>query len=537
MGAQANGPAGRVPVGGVYYRRPFSDLKRARPFLNESTHRPELPVIIPRAEHPISRSHIASSALKVLYRLKDAGYQAFLVGGCVRDIAIGLQPKDFDVATDASPDEVRALFRSCRLIGRRFRLAHVRFGSHIIEVATFRAAQEPGDDEDAEEERQGIVDDADPEDDDEFGEDEDEGEGEDEEEGEDEDEDDGPVRVEARPSRNPDGQRVLNERGRVLRDNLYGTIDQDVWRRDFTCNGLYYNIADFSIWDYVGGVADVRSRTLRLIGDPDTRYREDPVRMLRAVRFQAKLGFTMDPATRDPIPRLAGLLDGIPPARLFDEFQKLFLTGFARRACDLLVEHGLFEHLFPATAAQLESDADGMFGRLLRAGLDATDQRVADGRAVTPMFLFAVLLFGPVSVRAQRRFEGGMKASQAIAESCDEVMRQQAQRIGLPKRFSIPMREMLALQPRFHQRAGRRGLGFLSHPRFRAAYDFLLLRVEAGGEDPAIGQWWTEIQELPQDERLARAEALRPEPRQDGAKRKRRRRGGRGRRKAPPPQD
>lgn len=497
--------------------------------MNESTHRSELPVIIPRAEHPISRSHIASSALKVLYRLKEAGFQAFLVGGCVRDIAIGLQPKDFDVATDASPDEVRALFRSCRLIGRRFRLAHVRFGSHIIEVATFRAAHDPGDDEDAEEERQGIVDDAGLEGEDDF----------DDEASDDEDEedDDGPLPVEARPSRNPDGQRVLNERGRVLRDNLYGTIDQDVWRRDFTCNGLYYNIADFSIWDYVGGVADVRSRTLRLIGDPDTRYREDPVRMLRAVRFQAKLGFTMAPATREPIPRLAGLLDGIPPARLFDEFQKLFLTGFARRAYELLVEHGLFEHLFPATAAQLEPEADGMFGRLLLAGLDATDQRVADGRAVTPMFLFAVLLFGPVSVGAQRRFEGGMKASQAIAEACDEVMRRQAQRIGLPKRFSIPMREMLALQPRFHQRAGRRALGFLSHPRFRAAYDFLLLRVGAGGEDPAIGQWWTEIQGLPQDERLARAEALRPEPRQDGAKRKRRRRGGRGRRRAPPPQD
>lgn len=532
MGAQAADPAGWVPGGGVYYRRPFSDLKRAVPFLNESANRQQLPVIIPRAEHPVSRSQVAPSALKVLYRLKDAGYQSFLVGGCVRDIAIGLQPKDFDVATDASPDEVRALFRNCRLIGRRFRLAHVRFGAHIIEVATFRAAHdpiEPDEDEDLDDEGlddEGLDEDV-----------ESDADIEDIEDEEDEEEESfAPAEAEAR--RGPYDERVLNERGRLLRDNIYGSIDQDVWRRDFTCNGLYYNIADFSIWDYVGGVADVRSRTLRLIGDPDTRYREDPVRMLRAIRFQAKLGFTMDPATRDPIPRLAGLLDGIPPARLFDEFQKLFLTGFARRAYELLVEHGLFEHLFPASAAYLAKDPDGMAGRLLHAGLDATDQRVADGRAVTPMFLYAVLLFGPVSVRAQRKFEGGMMAAQAIAEACDEVTRQQAQRIGLPKRFSIPMRELLALQPRFHRRAGRRALGFLSHPRFRAAYDFLLLRVEAGAEDPAIGQWWTEIQELPQEERIARAEAVQPAPGQGGSpKKRRRRRGGRGRRKSAPSQD
>ena len=522
MGAQAVASAGWVPCGGVYYRRPFSDLKRARPFLNESATRPTLPVIIPRAEHPVSRSQIAPSALKVLYRLKDAGYQSFLVGGCVRDIAIGLQPKDFDVATDASPDEVRALFRNCRLIGRRFRLAHVRFGAHIIEVATFRAAHdpvEPDEDEDLDDEEN-------------LDEELEDSELVDEEEAEDDD----VAQVVSERQRGPYDSRVLNERGRLLRDNIYGSIDQDVWRRDFTCNGLYYNIADFSIWDYVGGVADVRSRTLRLIGDPDTRYREDPVRMLRAIRFQAKLGFTIDPATRDPIPRLAGLLDGIPPARLFDEFQKLFLTGFARRSYELLVEHGLYEHLFPETAAHIATEKEGIAKRLLLAGLDATDARVADGRAVTPMFAFAVMLFGPVSVRAQRKFEGGMKAPQAIADACDEVTRKQAQRLGLPKRYSIPMREMLALQPRFHRRAGRRALGFLSHPRFRAAYDFLLLRVEAGVEDPAIGQWWTDIQELPQEERIARAEAVRPEPSQDGPKKRRRRRGGRGRRKPAPPQ-
>ncbi len=327
---------------------------------------------------------------------------------------------------------------------------------------------------------------------------------------------------------------MLDGRGRLLRDNLYGSIDQDVWRRDFTCNSLYYNIEDFSIWDYTGGVADVHARTLRLIGDPETRYREDPVRMLRAVRFQAKLGFSMDAATREPIPRLASLLDGIPPARLLDEFQKLFLSGRARRAHELLVEHRLLEHMFPETAAQLAAEPGGMAERLLLAGLDATDQRVAAGRPVTPMFLFAVLLFGPISAHAQKRFEAGMPAALAIADASDEVVREQGRRISLPKRFSIPMREMLALQPRFHRRAGRKALGLLTHPRFRAAYDFLLLRAAAGAEDPEIARWWTEIQDLPEPERIERVEQVKAEqPAGDepANRPRRRRRGGRGRRR------
>ena len=437
---------------------------------------------------------ISTSALKVLYQLRDAGYQAFLVGGCVRDIVIGMEPKDFDVATNASPEEVRRLFRNCRLIGRRFRLAHVRFGHDIVEVATFRAAGDP------------IEPDAD-------------------------DTDDEPA-----PEPRSD-DRVHDDGGRLLRDNRYGTVDQDVWRRDFTCNALYYNIEDFSIWDYVGGVADVKSRTLRLIGDPETRYREDPVRMLRAVRFQAKLAFTLHEGTREPIARLASLLDQIPPARLLDEFQKLFLAGFGQRAFDLLAEHRLLEHLFPATAAYLAQEPDGMAARLIRAGLANTDRRVAEDRAVTPMFLFAVLLFGPVSAAAQPRFEGGSHAGQAIAEAVDQVVSEQNRRIGIPKRFSIPMREILALQPRFHRREGRRALAFISHPRFRAAYDFLLLRVEAGGEDPAIGQWWTEIQELPSEQQLQRVGTeTGPAGQPEGAGRRRRRRGGR-RRRAPATED
>ena len=440
---------------------------------------------------------ISTSVLKVLYQLKDAGYQAFLVGGCVRDLVIGMEPKDFDVATNASPEEVRRLFRNCRLIGRRFRLAHVRFGHEIVEVATFRAAGDP------------IVPDAD----------------------EPDDTDDEPA------PEPPDDDRVHDDdTGRLLRDNRYGTVDQDVWRRDFTCNALYYNIEDFSIWDYVGGVEDVKARTLRLIGDPETRYREDPVRMLRAIRFQAKLGFSIHEGTREPIRRLASLLEQIPPARLLDEFQKLFLAGFGQRSFELLVEHGLLEQLFPATAAWLAKEPDGMAAKLIRAGLANTDRRVLEDRPVTPMFLFAVLLFGPISAAAQKRFEAGSQAGQAIAEAADQVVAEQNRRIGIPKRFSIPMREMLALQPRFHRREGRRALAFITHPRFRAAYDFLVLRAEAGGEDPAIARFWTELQELPQEEQQKRVGADEgPSSHPAGAGRRRRRRGGR-RRSAPTPE-
>ncbi len=229
-----------------------------------------------------------------------------------------------------------------------------------------------------------------------------------------------------------------DDRGRLLRDNVYGTIDQDVWRRDFTCNALYYNIEDFSIWDYVGGVDDIRARTLRLIGDPETRYREDPVRMLRAVRFEAKLGFSLHESTRAPFATLAGLLEHIPPARLLDEFQKLFLAGFGGRSFDLLRQHGLLEHLFPATAAQLATEGDGVSLRLIRAGLANTDRRVAEDRPVTPMFLFAVLLFGPVSAAAQRRFESGMHPGAAIADAVDEVVVAQNRRIGIPEALFDP---------------------------------------------------------------------------------------------------
>ena len=472
--------------------------------MDQQNDRAPAPVIVARADHPVSRSHISGNALKVLYRLKDAGFQAFLVGGCVRDLLIGIEPKDFDVATDASPEEVRRLFRNCRLIGRRFRLAHVRFGPQIIEVATFRAAGAPMA---PEPDLDGITDENADADLDENG------------------DVDGNV---AEPGQARGRDRAHDERGRLLRDNVYGTIDQDVWRRDFTCNALYYNIQDFSIWDYVGGVEDIRARTIRLIGDPETRYREDPVRMLRAVRFEAKLGFTIHESASAPFARLSPLLEHIPPARLLDEFQKLFLAGFGQRSFDLLRAHGMLEHLFPATAAHLAAEPDGMALALIRAGLANTDRRVAEGKSVTPMFLFAVLLFGPVSAAAQKRFESGLHPGAAIADAVDEIVGGQNRRIGIPKRFSIPMRELLALQPRFHRREGRRALAFLAHPRFRAAYDFLLLRAEAGAEDPAIARWWTEIQALPADQQLERASADGGGSQEPGpGRRRRRRRGGR----------
>lgn len=435
------------------------------------------PLIVPRDGHPISRANISANALKVLYRLKDAGYQAFLVGGAVRDLLLGLNPKDFDVATNAHPDQVKQLFRNCRLIGRRFHLAHVRYGYEIIEVATFRAAHTSIDEDNSVDEG---------------------------------------------------GHRVLDARGRILRDNLYGTIEEDVWRRDFTANALYYNIEDFSVWDYVGGVADARDRVLRLIGDPETRYREDPVRMLRAVRFAAKLDFEIHADTAAPIHKLAWMLDAVPPARLFDEINKLFLSGSAVAAFDLLIEYGLLEHLFPDLATALGEAADGPAAKLLRLGLAGTDERVRSDKSVTPTFLFAVLLWPAISRAYQRMEEREGNEIQLMTAACEQMTTRQQSRIAVPKRFTLPLREIIGMQPRFEARSGRRALRLLDHPRFRAAYDFLLLRAAAGEIDPELAAWWTDIQELPAEERITRVEQrpqdAAPAPRAGGVGRRRRRR-------------
>jgi poly(A) polymerase len=366
--------------------------------------------------------------------LNKAGYQAFLVGGCVRDAMLELHPKDFDVATDATPEEVKALFRNCRLIGRRFRLAHVRFGREIIEVATFRAAA-----------------------------------------------------IHEHDDHHSD------EEGRILRDNVYGTIDEDVWRRDFTCNSLYYNIADFSIWDYTGGFDDVHEKRIVLIGDPEKRMREDPVRMLRAVRFAAKLGFEIDAAVIRSIDHHSHLLTNVPAARLFDEFLKLFQAGNAERTFDLLRDHGLFREMFPATCEGLTEDAD--FLRFTRAALQNTDRRVRQGKSVTPMFLLGVFLWRPIrKLAAMRRSEEKMSESQSLALAAYEIVAQQQRRISIPKRFTVPMREMLALQPRFEFKRGKRAMKLLDHRRFRAAYDFMLLLADVGLASKETAKFWTEVQ-------------------------------------------
>ncbi len=452
------------------------------------TSTPSVPIVIARSDHTISRADISPNALKVLYRLKEAGFQAFLVGGAVRDLLLGIRPKDFDVATDALPEDVRRLFRNCRLIGRRFRLAHVHFGSEIIEVATFRAAAAP--------------------------------------EREDADSIDGENEF---PAELDTEHRAVDSKGRILRDNIYGSIDEDVWRRDFTANGLYYGVEDFSVWDFVGGVEDVRARRLRLIGDPDARYREDPVRMLRAVRFAAKLDFSIEAGTEEPIRRLAYLLDGVPPARLFDEALKLFLSGFGAKAYRLLRQYGLFEHLFPRTAAAFALPPYAYAHEMLEIGLANTDARIAEGKAVTPTFLFALLLWGAVLREMNEQQAGPAPDVTQLVQACDHVLKAQQSRVAIPRRFGVPMRELLMLQPRFNRRSGVKSLGLLQHPRFRAAFDFLLVRAQAGAADPELAEWWTQVQELPQDERVKMVQAQPAEPSAEGAaapgrKRRRRRR-------------
>ena len=525
--------------------RRFSPAKRNIEVLNEVDpgSRPAAR-IIPRAEHSISRSAISPNALRVLYRLREAGYEAFLVGGCVRDMLLGISPKDFDIATSALPEEVKRVFRNCRLIGRRFRLAHVFFGRDIVEVATFRAMSgpEPGEelpepaaadlDDDLDDE---LIDDV-----------------------EDEEEiDESVILAEAGPHQtgfhggppiaerdrsrhagagnDDDEDRVTDQHGRILRDNAYGNIDDDVWRRDFTANSLYYNIADFSIWDYTGGVADIAARRLKLIGDPVTRYREDPVRMLRAARFEAKLGFALDGNTGTAIAGLKDLLGSVPPARLFDETLKLFLTGHGARSLEVLRARGLLSELLPTVAAYLQRHPDGAVSRLLVQGLINTDQRVSQGKPVTPTFLFALLLYGPIAEIIEKQPQEKWHDIGTIVDAVDRAARAAQGRISIPKRFSLGVREMFAAQPRLEQPRGRRALRMLEQPRFRAGFDLLLLRADMGLASREIADWWTRVQEVSQTDRDRMADAL-GVPRsagEGGGSRRPRRRRRRGRGRAP----
>lgn len=420
------------------------------------------PIVIPRSEHSVSRASISPNALKVLYRLRASGFRACLVGGGVRDLLLGREPKDFDVGTDAHPEEVKGLFRNCRLIGRRFRLAHVQFGREIIEVATFRAGGGAEDAADAEEEELDAVGDL-PEDDG---------------EPDDADFDDGPDGI-----------------GPLRSDNVYGSIEEDAWRRDFTINALYYDIADFSVLDYADGMSDLQAGLIRLIGVPAQRYREDPVRMLRAVRFAAKLGFRIHPDTEAPIHRLAHLLEDVPPARLFDEVLKLLQGGSAVQTFELLRLYGLFGQLFPLTEGCLRRQSHGFPRTLVIRALANTDRRIQAGKPVTPAFLYAALLWEPLQERMRYLCSHGMDEQRALAVAAEQVIQSQVHHTALPKRFSIPMREIWELQSRFAQRSHKRAERFLAHPRFRAAYDFLLLRSESGEDLQELADWWTRIQE------------------------------------------
>jgi poly(A) polymerase len=411
----------------------------------------------------VTRANISPNALKVLYRLKDSGYQAHLVGGGVRDLLLGREPKDFDIATDALPEDVRRLFRNCRLIGRRFRLAHVIFGREIIEVATFRAMQDA----------------------------------------------DG----------NDDGHHVDVE-GRIVRDNVYGNIAEDAIRRDFTVNALYYNIADFSIIDYTGGIQDLERGVLRLLGDPETRYREDPVRMLRAVRFATKLGFRIEADTERLIQSLGPLLGDIPAARLFDEMLKLFMSGSALANFEMLRHYDLFRQLFPLTDQSLSHEENHFPLTLISHGMANTDARVAAGKPITPAFLFAVFLWQPVRDRAAQLEAEGQHSAQALQHAGSQIIAEQAQVMSTPRRFSLPMREIWMLQLRLEQKGGRRRARVLAHPRFRAANDFLLLHGEAGEVSKEICDWWTEFQETQPAQQAQPPQGTKPRRRRNRSRRK-----------------
>ncbi|MCK5395932.1 MAG: polynucleotide adenylyltransferase PcnB [Gammaproteobacteria bacterium] len=394
-------------------------------------------VILSRGEHCISRENIDDHALKVLYRLHKSGYQACLVGGAVRDLLLGIKPKDFDVATDATPEEVNELFRNCRLIGRRFRLAHIHFGRQIIEVATYRASHDLS--------QSGVQD----------------------------------------------------ESGRIVRDNVFGELADDVWRRDFTANALYYDISNFSVIDFVGGYEDIKRKRLCLIGDVETRYREDPVRMLRALRFSAKLGFEIDEKSKTPIYSLGHLLEDIPAARLYEEVLKLFHSGHAVRSFELLLEFDVLKYLFPEAAKSIEQDE--AVKQMLTIAMENTDERIRKDMRVTPAFLFAALLWHPVNSRVHELVDKGMPYSVAIQKVATRVLGRQSSSVSIPKRFTSTMRDIWGLQTRFHYRAGKRARAVLEHEKFRAGYDFLCIRVQAGedAKDEDLKRdcvWWTDIQ-------------------------------------------
>ena len=413
------------------------------------------PRVIPRDSHGIGREAISYGSRKVCEVLHERGYAAYVVGGAVRDLLLGLRPKDFDVATDAYPEDVHKVFRRSRLIGRRFKLVHVLFGDEIVEVSTFRA------------------------------------------------------RVASE----------TDEHGRVVRDNIYGTLEDDAIRRDFTINALYYDPANETILDYHNGMRDLQRKSVRIVGDARSRYREDPIRMLRAVRFAAKAGFEIDERTRKPIRELAHLLENVPPSRVYEEMQKLLLSGHAATALARLRSEGLHHGLLPLLDVIFEQP---MGERFVQLALGETDGRIRAGKGVSPAFLFAALLWHEVLAAWKKAQSEGLKPIPALFKAMDGVLDIQTDKLAIPRRFTAVMKEIWALQPRFEQRSGRRPFALLVHEKFRAGYDFLVLR-SASGEAPAeLAQWWERFQRAGEAERASML--LAPQP-GEGRRRRRRRRG------------
>lgn len=415
---------------------------------------------IPLAEHGIDRSRVPRNAVRVCETLQKAGHQAYIVGGAVRDLLLGVTPKDFDVATDATPEQVKSHFRRAIIVGRRFRLVHVMFGADTIEVSTFRALDDP--------------------------------------------------------------RRQTDEHGRVLADNLFGTQHEDAARRDFTINALYYDPITETVLDYHDGVKDLRRKRLRIIGDPEARYREDPVRMLRAVRFAAKLGFEIDEATREPIRRMAPLIENVPAARLFDEMLKLLMSGHSVACIMRLRAEGLHHGLLPLLDVILEQPAGERFVML---ALSRTDERVQAGKHIAPGFLFATLLWHEVLKRWKERESRGEHRIPALDAAIDDVLEAQTEKLAIQRRYTSDMREIWMLQPRFERRTGRAPYKLLEQLRLRAGYDFLLLRCAAEEAPAELGQWWTRFMHANDAEREQLVAAAQASGAPGAGARRRRRRG------------
>lgn len=401
--------------------------------------------VVTRNDHPVSRQHISPNALKVLYRLDKGGYEAYLVGGGVRDMFVGIEPKDFDIVTNATPEQIKALFRNCRLIGRRFRLAHILFGREIIEVATFRGHHS----------------------------------------------DEASCQKTSKQS----------EHGMLLRDNIYGTIEEDAERRDFTINALYYSAIDFTVRDFAGGIDDINAKQIKLIGDPETRYREDPVRMLRAIRFATKLDMKIHPETEKPITALAPLLDNIPAARMFEEFNKLFISGKAVANFKQLRAYNLFKYFFPATDHALGKQLNSHLEAFILLALKNTDIRINNDMRVTPAFLFAAILWYPL--QAAMRFineKQDLSPQDLFYAAYNQIMAEQQSSIAIPKRFQLVIKDIWLLQERLTRKDPKKVEKTIEHPKFRAGFDFLLLRSEIeGGELTELATWWQNFQQVSPD--------------------------------------